>query len=43
MLSNLIADVIYIQTSINNIIVNIINALWNVGILNFDKQYCPVQ
>ena len=43
MLINLIADAIYIQTTINNIIINIINALWMVGILNFDKQYCQVQ
>ena len=43
MLSNLIADAMHVQTTINNIIINIINALWSVGISNLDKQYCPVQ
>ena len=43
MLINLIADAIHIQTTINNININIINALWRVGISNFDQQYCQVQ
>ena len=42
MLSNLIADAIHVQMTINNIIISIFNTLWSVGFSSFDKKYCPV-